>query len=67
MLRASPEQPGLHGRVLGAGQPLVEALEAERDLLVVHAQRVEDRRVQVADQHRVLGDVVAEGIGLAVA
>ena len=51
---------------LDAGQPLVEALELEREPLVVDAQAVQDRGVQVVDVDRVLDDVVAEVVGLAV-
>ena len=52
--------------LLDAGQPLVEALELEREPRVVDAQAVQDRGVQVVDVDRVLGDVVAEVVGLAV-
>ncbi len=49
-----------------AGELLIEALELERELVVIEAEQVEDRRVQVADVHRVLHDVVGEIVGLAV-
>ena len=53
-------------RRLDAGQPLVEALVVVREPLVVDAQQVQDRRVEVADVERVLDDVVAEVVRLAV-
>ena len=43
-----------------------QALELERQPLVVDAQAVQDRGVQVVDVDRVLDDVVAEVVGLAV-
>ena len=51
---------------LHAGQPHVQPLELERQPSVVDAQAVQDRRVQVVDVDRVLDDVVAEIVGLAV-
>jgi len=56
-----------HGRGDDAGELLIEALESERELLVVDAEAVEHRGVQVADVDGVYGDVVAEIVGLAVA
>ena len=53
-------------RMFDAGQPLVEALELEGEPFVVDAQAVQDRGVQVVDVDRVLDDVVAEVVGLAV-
>ena len=41
-------------------------MEGEAETFVVDAQTVEHRGVEVADVHRVLGDVVGEVIGLAV-
>ena len=38
----------------------------KRELRVVDAQAVQDRGVEVVDVRRVLGDVVAEVVGLAV-
>ena len=55
-----------HVRRLDAGQPLVEPLVAEREALVVEAQQVQHRGVEVADVDRVLDDVVGEIVGLAV-
>src|SRR5579872_1441693 len=52
--------------LLDARQALVQALELVDQLLVVQAQQVEDGRVDVPDMHRVLHDVVAEVVGLAV-
>ena len=49
------------------GQAVVAALELERQPRVVDAEQVQDRRVQVVDVDAVLGDVVAEVVGLAVA
>ena len=48
------------------GQAVVAALELVRQPRVVDAQAVQDRGVQVVDVDRVLGDVVAEVVGLAV-
>ena len=55
-----------HARLLDAGQPLVEPLVLVGEPLVVEAQQVQDGGVEVADVHRVLDDVVAEIVGLAV-
>ena len=52
---------------LDVGQAEVAALELVRQLLVVDAEQVQHRRVQVVDVDRVLGHVVAEFVGLAVA
>ena len=49
-----------------AGEPHVEALELEGQAAVVDAQAVQDRGVEVVDVDRVLDDVVAEVVGLAV-
>ena len=49
-----------------AGQSHVEPLELEAQPAVVDAQAVQDRGVQVVDVHRVVDDVVAEFVGLAV-
>ena len=48
------------------GQPHVAAAEAERDALVVEAQQVQHRGVQVVDLELVLDDLVAVLVGLAV-
>ena len=48
------------------GQAEVAALEAVRQLGVVQAQLVQDRRLQVVDVDRVLDHVVADLVGLAV-
>ena len=49
-----------------AGELLVEALELVRQALMVVAHEVHDRGVEVRDVQRVLDDVVAEVVGLAV-
>ena len=51
---------------LDAGQPLVEALVAVGEPLVVEAQQVQHGGVEVADVDGVLDDVVGELVGLAV-
>ena len=48
------------------GQAVVAALELVRQLLVVDAEQVQDRRLEVVDVDGVLGDVVAEVVGRAV-
>ena len=53
-------------RLLDAGQPLIEPLVAVGEALVVDAEQVQHRGVEVADVDRVLDDVVAEVVGLAV-
>ena len=55
-----------HLRRLDAGQPLVEALVPDAEPLVVEAEQVQHRGVEVADVDRVLDDVVGEVVGLAV-
>src|ERR1043165_1400811 len=52
--------------LLHAGELGVEALVAVGQALVVEAELVEDRRVEVADVDGILDDVVAEVVGLAV-
>ena len=49
-----------------AGVPLVESLELVRELGVVDAEAVQDRRVQIVDVDCVFGDVVTEIVGLTV-
>ncbi len=56
----------LDDRAVHVGQAEVAALEAVGQPLVVDAQAVQDRGVQVVDVDRLLGDVVAEVVGLAV-
>ena len=48
------------------GQPEVAALEPERQPLVVDAQQVQQRRVQVVDLDDVLHRVVAQLVGRPV-
>ena len=55
------------GFAVNVRQAEVAALKPIRELLMVDAEAVENRRVQVVDVHRVLDDVVAVVIGLAVA
>src|SRR5262245_26198369 len=51
---------------LAAGEALVEALMLYAETLVVEAEQVQNRRVEVANVDRVFDDVVAEVVGLAV-
>ena len=53
-------------RFLDAGELGVEAAELVGEALVVDAEAVEDRGVEVAEVDRVLDDVVAEVVGRAV-
>ena len=53
-------------RFLYPSQFLAEALELEAEAIVVNAEAVQDRGVQVTDVDRVLDDVVAEVICCAV-
>ena len=48
------------------GQAEIATLEAIGQLLVIDAQAVQDRGVQVVNVDRLVGDVVAEIVGLAV-
>src|SRR5687767_8517836 len=48
------------------GQAKSASLVAEGQALVVESQQVQNRRVQVANVHAVLGGMVAEVVGLAV-
>ncbi len=52
---------------MDVGQAEVAALEPVGQLRVVDAEQVQDRGLEVVDVDRVLGDVVAEVVGLAVA
>src|SRR5689334_3335138 len=47
------------------GEPEVPALKAIRELRVVDAEEMENRRLQVVDRHGIGRDVVAEVIRLA--
>ena len=60
-------QQGLHDVAVHVGEAVAAALVLERELLVVDAQQVQQRRLEVVDVHRVADDVVAELVGLAVA
>src|SRR5262249_18031675 len=51
---------------LDAGEADVEALELVRQTLVVDAEAVQDRRVQIVNVHGVVDDVVTKVVGLAV-
>jgi hypothetical protein len=53
-------------RFFDACQFDVEAAEGIREPLVVDAEDVEHRGVEVAEVDRVFGDVVAEVVGLSV-
>ena len=59
-------QDRLDHRAVHVGQAVVAALVLEGQPGVVDAQAVQDRGVQVVDVDRVLDDVVAEVVGLAV-
>ena len=48
------------------GQPEVAAGVVEGELLVVEAEQVQDRRLEVVDVDGVLGDVEAQVVGRAV-
>jgi Kef-type K+ transport system membrane component KefB len=49
------------------GQPVAPTLVLEHEPLVVDAEQVQQRRLEVVDVHRVTHHVVAELVGLAVA
>ena len=55
----------LHHLTRHVGQALVAAGVAEGQLLVIEAQQVQDRRVEVVDDDRVLHRVQAELVGRA--
>ena len=59
-------QDGLDEISVDVGQPIVAALEAIGQSGVVDPEQMKDRRVQIVHMHRILGDVVAVFIGLAV-
>src|SRR5690606_8371442 len=52
--------------LLGAGQALFESLKRKRQTLVIDAEKVKDRRVKIADVHRIFHDVIRKVVGLAV-
>jgi len=60
-------QQGLHHLAMHVRQPVVSALELERQPLVVDAQQVEQRRLQIMNVNPVRGNVVAELVGRTVA
>ena len=47
-------------------QPEVTALEAIRELLMVHTKQMQDRGVEIMNVNRLIDNVVAEIVGLAV-
>lgn len=51
---------------LHAGELLIQSLVFESEVIVIESQLVEKRCVKIADMDGVLGDVVAEVIGIAV-
>jgi hypothetical protein len=53
-------------RFFHAGELCVEPAEGIGELLMVDAQDVEHRGVEVTKVHRVFGDVVTEVVGAAV-
>src|SRR5262249_10266465 len=57
----------LHDLAVDIGQAEIAALEFEGQFQMVDAHQVQHRRVQVVNVHDVLGGVVAEFVGLAVA
>ncbi len=57
----------LHHFAMDIRQPEMPALELVSQALVVDAQAVQQRRLQIVDMHRVLHDVVAIVVGLAQA
>ena len=57
----SPHQLSMH-----IGQPVLASLVLEGQLLVVDAQQMENRRIEVMHMDRVLCNVVAEIIGAAM-
>src|SRR5262245_58575128 len=61
-LRQNP----LHQFAVHVGQPVVAALEFEREPGVVDAQAVQEGGVQVVDVDAVFGDVVTIIVGFAV-
>ena len=65
--RGSGENLLHHPGRLDAGQPHVEALVLDREPVVVDAEQVQHRGVQVVDVDDVLDRVVAELVGRAVA
>ena len=60
-------QEFLHHRSVDIRQPEIAPLIAVGQLGVIHAQAVQQRRIQVVHVDRILGDVVAVVVGLAVA
>src|SRR5262245_41279988 len=51
---------------LDAGEPLIEAQMAYGEALVIEPQKLQDRRVPVAQMNGVFDDVIREVVGLAV-
>ena len=59
-------QESVHHLPVHVREPVVAALELERQPSVVDAQAMQHRRVQVMNMHRVARNVVAEVVRLAV-
>ncbi len=66
-MRLSGQQLLHHACRLDAGKALVQALVAEREPAMIEPQQLQDGRMEVADVHWVLGNVVRELVGLTVA
>src|SRR5258708_942487 len=54
-----------HARRQHAGQLLIETLKLERELVVIDTELVKNRRVEIADVHWILDDVVGKIVGFA--
>src|SRR5437899_7908 len=59
-------EESMHDPPVHVGEPVVAALELERQPRVVDAQAMQHRCVQVMNMHRVANNVVAEIVRLAV-
>src|ERR1051325_782652 len=59
-------QDGFDNITVDVGEAEVAALETVGELLVIDAEKMEQRGVKVMDVHDVLDGVVAEFVGLAV-
>jgi len=66
LMPRSSEEVFDHLRGIDAGEPLVETLKLVSELVVIDAEGVQDRGVQVTDMDRIFSNIETQLIGFAV-
>src|SRR3954466_9033567 len=59
-------QQRFHDLAFDIGQPIIAALESEREPFVIEAEQMQNRRLQIVNENFVLRDAEAELIRFAV-